>query len=178
MKKVTFGGVAVFLSAIMLFLISVYFSYGTLSPCGVLRAKIQQQAVKDGSIFGKLLALAPDSVTDFALQGTYGKLTPGRCLVLLVNPDRQERHIPDKASQDSIFSRRHEPPFADAESVAKQAFDECRIASGKLLGGPYTVDDPCINTALKAWHAKEEIPPYAHPCLEKGAKVDFLGRCM
>lgn len=177
MNKVTFGIAAVF-SVIMLFLISVYFSYGTLSPCGVLRAKLQQQAVKDGSIFGKLLALAPDSVTDFALQGTYGKLTPGRCLVLLVNPDRTERRSPDKVVQSPITSERHKNPFAEAESVAKQAFDECRIASGKSLGEPYTVDDPCIKSALKAWHAKEEIPPYAHPCLVKGAKVDFLGRCM
>ena len=55
----------------------VYFNFGTLSPCGVLRETVRHG---DG-----LVALLPDNVVDLALTGRYGALSPGRCLAILMN---------------------------------------------------------------------------------------------
>ena len=54
----------------------IYLSYGTISPCGMLREQIRKA---DG-----LAAVLPDSLVDAVIAGKLGSLTPGRCTSALL----------------------------------------------------------------------------------------------
>jgi hypothetical protein len=55
----------------------VYFNFGTLSPCGLLREKVRH---------GDALAVVlPDSLIDLAITAQFGPLSPGRCIELWFN---------------------------------------------------------------------------------------------
>jgi hypothetical protein len=56
---------------------AVYWNFGAVSPCGVLRETARQ---RDG-----FAAVLPDSIVDLALAGQYGALSPGRCFSILMN---------------------------------------------------------------------------------------------
>lgn len=64
---------------------AVLLQYGTLSPCGVLRAQIREQAAREGGFGGFLANALPDSVIDGMLAAQYGSLSPGRCLSLALS---------------------------------------------------------------------------------------------
>lgn len=55
----------------------VYFNFGTLSPCGVLREKVRHSDA--------LAAMLPDGLIDLAITAQFGALSPGRCIELLFN---------------------------------------------------------------------------------------------
>ena len=55
----------------------VYFNFGTLSPCGVLREKIRHG--------DPLAAMLPDGLIELAITAQFGALSPGRCIELLFN---------------------------------------------------------------------------------------------
>lgn len=55
--------------------IGLYANYGTLEPCGMLRAKARNEE--------KLLALLPDNLLNAALATRFGPLTPLRCIQLM-----------------------------------------------------------------------------------------------
>jgi hypothetical protein len=54
----------------------VYWNFGTLSPCGVLREAIRQH--------GDLASL-PDGFIDFAFEAQFGEMSADRCLVILLD---------------------------------------------------------------------------------------------
>jgi hypothetical protein len=58
-----------------LVVLAVYWNYGTLTPCGVLREIVRQ---RDG-----LAVVLPDSVVDLAIAGQFGALSPERCLAII-----------------------------------------------------------------------------------------------
>jgi hypothetical protein len=51
-------------------------SFGTLSPCGVLREAARQR--------DSLAAVLPDSIVDLGLEGQYGPLSADRCLAVMM----------------------------------------------------------------------------------------------
>ncbi len=169
-------------------LVWVYMTHGTLSPCGVLRSGLQQEARKDGGILGAIVSMTPDGVADAILEDMYGPLTPARCLgLLLKTPEARERVARESRSQPAPAVKTQPAPvcqtrecllFDGAEVLARQAFDLCRRADGRSTGAPYSLNDPCLDKALKAWFSTGAMPPYAHACTVPGAKVDFLGRCL
>lgn len=64
----------------------LYLDYGTVVPCGILRERFRQQAVRDGGGFGGFVATAlPDNVLDGMIAAEYGALTPRHCINLLVH---------------------------------------------------------------------------------------------
>jgi hypothetical protein len=64
----------------------LYLDYGTVAPCGILRERIRQQAVREGGQLGSFVATAiPDNVLDGLIASQYGALTPGHCINLVVN---------------------------------------------------------------------------------------------
>jgi hypothetical protein len=64
----------------------LYLDYGTVAPCGILRERIRQQAVREGGQLGGFLATAlPDNVLDGLIAAQYGALSPGHCVTLLLN---------------------------------------------------------------------------------------------
>ncbi|MDD4617041.1 MAG: hypothetical protein PHW76_08035 [Alphaproteobacteria bacterium] len=60
----------------------LYYKYGTLEPCGMLRQKISQEDELAGHL--------PDALVEAGMKMKYGPLTPGRCLNLLIKRDRNE----------------------------------------------------------------------------------------
>ncbi len=66
----TLAGTAVLVAAL------IYWDFGTLSPCGVLRESARHRDA--------LATVLPDSVVDLAIAGQYGPLSPGRCLAIML----------------------------------------------------------------------------------------------
>jgi hypothetical protein len=54
----------------------VYWNFGTLTPCGMLREAIRQR--------GDLAAVLPDGMIDFGLEAQFGEMSPDRCFVILL----------------------------------------------------------------------------------------------
>jgi hypothetical protein len=57
--------------------VAVFWNFGTLWPCGVLREAARQR--------DSLAAVLPDNIVDLALAGQYGPLSSDRCLAILMN---------------------------------------------------------------------------------------------
>jgi len=64
----------------------VFVKYGTLGPCGILRAQVRQEAAHEGGLGAAVATMLPDNVIDGLTATQYGALTPGRCVTLLFNP--------------------------------------------------------------------------------------------
>jgi hypothetical protein len=65
----------------------LYFAYGTIEPCGILREKMRREARNDGNALGGLLAAAmPDSFLNAIISAQHeGKpVTPALCVRLLL----------------------------------------------------------------------------------------------
>ena len=62
-------------------LLIVWLKFGTVDPCGILRAEIRQEAAREGRLAIVALAM-PDSVIDAMIAAQYGPLSPGRCIAI------------------------------------------------------------------------------------------------
>jgi hypothetical protein len=72
----------------------VYWNFGTLSPCGLLREAIRQR--------GDLVAIFPDGVIDFGFEAQFGKMSAKRCLAVLLQNLTSPVPSTGQASQMSI----------------------------------------------------------------------------
>ncbi len=138
----TLAGAAVLVAAL------IYWDFGTLSPCGVLRESARQR--------NALATVLPDSVVDLAIAGQYGPLSPGRCLAIMLQnsgaPDwntAARQPMPQPAPGATA-----EPAPVDllqaAAQVTTRAAYECRA---KRLGGElktYVASAQCSNAAMIA----------------------------
>jgi hypothetical protein len=153
----------------------VYFNFGTLSPCGVLRETVRQH---DG-----LAAVLPDSVVDLALAGQYGALSPGRCVGILL--EQQSASKPAQAIQQPMAPQQV-PQQAlapqDALQVAlretQQVIDECRAKRIRGELPTFVASAQCSNPrmiqAFGAAHYRymDLIAVLAAKRLELGKKID------
>ena len=67
---------------------AVLLKFGTLEPCGILRAQLREEAARDRSLGAAFAAILPDAALDALIQATYGPLTRSRCLTLLLNHEQ------------------------------------------------------------------------------------------
>ena len=73
----------------------IYLNYGTVAPCGILRERFRQQAVREGGRLGGFVATAmPDNVLDGMIAAQYGALSPGHCIDLLLHGVPQDTRGP------------------------------------------------------------------------------------
>jgi hypothetical protein len=134
----------------------LYLSFGTLSPCGMLRETVRRH---DG-----LAALLPNALVDAALEGQYGALSPGRCIAILVNGSSTPVVAPvvqQPIAQQPIQQRQAQQiPVAPADPMkvagkeAETAIMECRAKrfSGELK--TYLASTQCANPRiLQAFNA-------------------------
>ena len=70
-----------------------FLEFGTLSPCGIVRAEVRSSGKKEGGFGGLLAAGLPDSAVDAVIESYYGPLTPGRCIAIALSggPSAQQR---------------------------------------------------------------------------------------
>lgn len=57
----------------------VFYTYGTLSPCGIFRLKVRTQMQKENTV-----GAMPDDLLELKLHMQYGELKPGACFALLM----------------------------------------------------------------------------------------------
>ena len=167
---------------------AVYWEYGTISPCGVLRETVRQ---RDG-----LAAVLPDSIVDLALAGQYGELSPGRCLAILTNlsttvpngaqASRPQSQVSQPSSQTQVTPRPNTqtaPVTAQdslqwAAQVSVQATNECRVKrlSGELPTHVASAQcsNPTMVAAFKEAHYRymDLIQLFAAKRLELATKID------
>jgi hypothetical protein len=160
----------------------IYYNFGTLSPCGMLRAHVRQ---RDG-----LAAVLPDSIVDAFLAAQYGALTPSRCIAILAN---NQRPPPTKAAQASAprttrqtpnsAQQQTSPPVVQnpiqwALEVTTRAAEECRAKrlSGKLPSRVASAQcaNPLMISAFNQIHYRymDLIELLAAKRLEFAAKID------
>jgi hypothetical protein len=167
----TFGGVAALIALVM------YFNFGTLSPCGVLRETVRQ---RDG-----LAAVLPDSIVDLTMAGQYGALSPGRCISILLEQQNAPTQNTAQATQQSIARQQAQhPPLADQEALSaalketQRVIDECRAKriSGRLTTFAASVQcsNPRMIQAFNAAHYRymDLIESLAAKRLEVAERVD------
>jgi hypothetical protein len=120
----------------------LYLSYGTLSPCGVLRETVRQ---KDG-----MAAILPDGLVDAALVAQYGALNPGRCIGILFNGNQTQVAAAPTASRPTV--QQPTPNANDQMKIAvkeaETAILECRSRrlSGELK--TYLASAQCANPRI------------------------------
>jgi hypothetical protein len=165
----TLGGIVVLIG------VAVFLSYGTLSPCGVLREQVRQ---RDG-----LAAILPDSIVDLTIAGQYGALSPGRCLGILL--EQQSAPKPAQTSLQQAPRPQPSPQAPTADNPLVTAFKQTEIAAGlcraKRLSGElpsHAASVQCANPAMiQAFNAVQYrymdlIEFFAAKRLELAAKID------
>ncbi len=129
----------------------VYLSFGTLSPCGMLRETVRKH---DG-----MAAILPDGLVDAALAAQYGELNPGRCIGILLNGNRTQVAAAPATPQPIAQPPRvqQQAPTDPTKIAMKQtetAIMECR---SKRLNGElktYLASAQCANPRIvQAWSA-------------------------
>jgi len=70
-----------FLVLICAALAVVLLTYGTVSPCVIVRVQVLQQAAREGG-FGVIASALPDGIIDSIITSQYGSLSPGRCIAI------------------------------------------------------------------------------------------------
>src|SRR5437764_1404159 len=133
MARANFGNGAMMkmlVAIVVLVGVAVYLSFGTLSPCGMLRENVRKHDA--------LAAALPDSVVDLALVAQYGALSPGQCLSILMNgqsspvaatPVVQQPKTQQQVSRPMVTG---EEALRAAFKATETAVNECRA---KRLSG-------------------------------------------
>jgi hypothetical protein len=70
---------------------ALYFRYGTVAPCGILRERQREQTAAQRGLSAALASALPDQAVDALLAAQYGPLTPQRCVAVLVGVDGGNR---------------------------------------------------------------------------------------
>lgn len=83
--------------------------FGTVTPCGILRAEIRQEAAREGG-FGLVVSALPDGAIDAILAAQFGPMSPGRCI--------QVAHSGPPVRPQALAAPRHNPEQA-AEQYAR-----------------------------------------------------------
>ena len=116
----------------------VYFNFGTLSPCGLLREKVRHGDA--------LAAMLPDSLIDLAITAQFGALSPQRCIELWFNNQAvkppaqppqavirpsvavapQPRAVPPAVTQPPPARDAARAAVAAANKEAEEAANECK----------------------------------------------------
>jgi hypothetical protein len=142
-------------------LVVVLLKFGTIDPCGIVRAEARQEAEREGG-FGVVAAALPDGVIDSIIAARYGPLSPGRCIAIALafrgTPSqapaaRQQRTsapIKPQNHQQSTFapSQSAAEMFKQAGVRANAAIMECK---NKRLSGElktYEASAECSNPRI------------------------------
>ena len=132
MKKIFIALLAVAGAVVLI----VVLKFGTIDPCGIMRAQIRQEAARQGG-FGAVVAALPDGVIDGIIAGEYGPLSPGRCIALAlgaapVQAPTAPRSIPPQASQPAPPQATQRNGLVAAQNAAtalRQAGEEAKAAA-------------------------------------------------
>jgi hypothetical protein len=139
-------------------LLILLLKFGTIDPCGILRAQIRQEAARQGG-FGVVASALPDSVIDGIIAAQYGPLSPGRCIVLAFEgAPPQAPPAPSSPVQQQASQPTQPPPGGNNNAATiKQAADDARAAmaecKNKRLAGQlktYVASADCSNPRIIA----------------------------
>ena len=125
----------------------VYLSFGTLSPCGMLREAVRKH--------DDVVAILPDGLVDAALAAQYGALNPGLCISILLNGNRAQvaaaPAMPQPIAQPPRVQQQaptNNEPMKIAMKETEKAITECRT---KRLNGElktYLESAQCANPKI------------------------------
>ena len=76
-------------TCVLIGLFSVWLSYGTLEPCGILRTKLRIEMRRAATVGALMSRVMPDTYFDVVIAKKYGHLTQGACLSLLFDPKKR-----------------------------------------------------------------------------------------
>jgi hypothetical protein len=88
--------------------------FGTVAPCGILRAEVRQEAARQGG-FALVVSALPDAAIDALLAAQFGPLSPRRCLQLAIAGP------PIRPQTSPALSPRPNPEQADEQQARIRA---------------------------------------------------------
>jgi hypothetical protein len=137
----------------------VLLKFGTVDPCGIVRAEARQAAEREGGFGGAVAAAVPDGVIDGIIAAQYGPLSPGRCIVLMLKgtpsqPASAQQRAPVPVMQPDHRRGRHTTSESSVEMLkqagarANAAMMECKEKrlSGELKTHEASVE--CSNRRI------------------------------
>lgn len=143
-------------------LLIILLKFGTIDPCGILRAQIRQEAARAGGFGGFVGSALPDAVLDTIIAAQYGHLSPGRCITLaLAGPPSQApvapRPAPSPASTSVLPETGQQDQPQNASAALNQAGEEAKAAAleckNKRLSGElptHVASTECSNPQIIA----------------------------
>ncbi len=169
---------ATVLGIIGLIALALFYDFGTLSPCGILRETVRK---RDG-----LAAILPDSIVDLGLAAQYGELSPSRCVAILMNDLKSVTTAQATLPPPSPAPRSPAPqakvtaqdPVQWAMQVTVQTEKECRAKRIRGELPSYAASAECSNptmlTAFKEarYRYMDLIQFFAAKRLELAKKID------
>ena len=140
---------ATVLGIIGLIALALFYDFGTLSPCGILRETVRK---RDG-----LAAILPDSIVDLGLAAQYGELSPSRCVAILMNDLKPvttaQATLPPSPAPRSPAPQAKvtaQDPVQWAMQVTVKAENECRAKRVRGELPSYAASAECSNPTMLA----------------------------
>lgn len=96
MRFIAFVAILIGLGAMI-----TYANFGTVEPCGILRARLRNNAAHDSQFAGFVANAMPDSVLNAIAAARYGPLTPAKCVAVLLGANRQSSEAPAGMTGDN-----------------------------------------------------------------------------
>jgi len=98
--------------------------FGTVAPCGILRAEVRQEASRQGG-FALVVSALPDAAIDALLAAQFGPLSPGRCIQLAfsrppVRPRAPAAPRPDPAQAAAQYARMRATQLANLRNLTER----------------------------------------------------------
>lgn len=126
---------------------AVYLTFGTLSPCGILREQVRAQE--------PMAKLLPDFVIDAAIESKFGAMSPGRCITMAINAMTILVPIPQRPAASSPPPRQQpvapQQTAISFEQAQQRTIDAITACRAKRLRGElksYLDSAECANTQI------------------------------
>lgn len=158
------------LALLLLIVGAVYLTFGTLSPCGIVREQVRAQE--------PVAKLLPDFLIDAAIESKFGAMSPGRCVTMALHALTTPVPLPEQRPAAAAAPPPLQQPVAPQqtaisfEQAQQRTIDAITTCRAKRLRGElksYLDSAECANTQIiQAFKdAKYRYPDLVEQMLKK-----------
>lgn len=113
-------------------IVVVLLKFGTIDPCGIVRAEVRQEAERKGG-FGALAAALPDGVIDSIIAAQYGPLSPGRCIAIAFRGAPLQAPAVQQRASAPIEPQDHQQGGFAASPSAVEMLKQARVRASAAI---------------------------------------------
>lgn len=116
-----------FLTTLGAAIVVALLKFGTIDPCGIVRAEVRQEAEREGGFGGAVAAALPDGVIDSIIAAQYGPLSPGRCIVLALRRTPSQAPAEQQRALEPVRPQAGVAVINDALTKTARAADQTMV---------------------------------------------------